>query len=188
MRRPLPLFTAGLLVVAGLLLSGCGDSGPSPMRAGDCARRDGDEFVAVSCGSAEATHVVLRSLDRADANCRDVAGVTNAYFEPGGSAQLCLGAKGADPALAANTAQEGDCLTDSMRPPVRKLPCADPQAIYRVVKRTSGGLVGLACDGVAGSLARYTWSLELVGDAARKLPHFGSDVVFCLADKNGDSL
>ncbi|PXX71187.1 hypothetical protein DFR70_101609 [Nocardia tenerifensis] len=168
-----------------LVVGGCSLISPAAksVEQGDCVKQDGADFATVECSSAEAKYVVLKKLSGSEYTCKDVAGVTYTYYE---DKQVCLGDKGADPLQASNVAHEGDCLTDSSSPPVRKLPCGDPQSIYKVLAREDGGLASLACDSVPGTEVTYTWELKQIGDG-KKIPKLGPDLIFCLAHKEVDT-
>lgn len=174
-----------VLACLALVVSGCSLVGAATksVAQGDCVKQDGEDFTVVDCSSAEAKFVVLKKLSGSEYTCKDVAGVTYTYYE---DKQVCLGDKGADPQQASNSARPGDCLTDSSAPPVRKLPCADPQSIYKVLERKDGGLSSLACDSVTGTEVTYTWELKQIGDG-KKFPKLGPDLIFCLAHKEVDT-
>jgi hypothetical protein len=104
---------------------------------------------------------------------------------------MCLGEKGVDPKTAVNVAKEGDCLflegePYSVRDP-KRLDCADPEAIFRVLKRLSDvsklGIGPGPCAAVPGTVRTYSWNWRDL-DPAYPLSDLTIDVVLCLGAKN----
>lgn len=180
-KRIVRYWIAALVTGLALLVTGCSviEQATGSVEAGDCVKQSGDDFTEVDCSSAEAKFVVLKKTTGSE-RCRDVAGTTYTYYD---TDEICLGDKGADVSQAINTAQVGDCFTDSADA-ARKLPCADPAAVYKVLDRQEGGMTTFACKSVAGAEVTYTWELKSVGET--KFPKLGPDLIFCLANKNVD--
>ncbi|MEV6771216.1 hypothetical protein AB0N05_21615 [Nocardia sp. NPDC051030] len=181
-----------VVAVSALLLalftSGCGLIGGSSngVQQGDCLKKAGeDSFDTVSCSASDAGFVVLDRAGSGTAHdkCVDVAGTEYVYYDKGDGA-VCVGIKGADVAHAVNTAQKGECVTDTAVNDVRKANCADPTAIYRVLDRldTTGFMSDAACKSVAGTQTTYSYVLK----SKSGIGSLGTGVVFCLIAKDSD--
>ncbi|MFI1915006.1 hypothetical protein [Nocardia sp. NPDC020380] len=148
-----------------------------------------DSFDSVSCSGPDAAFVVL---DRAGSghlhqSCVDVAGTEYDYYDSGdgGEGAICVGTKGADTAHAVNSAQKGDCLTDTNGSNVQKVDCNNSRAIDRVLDRrdTTSFMPDAACSSVAGTQSTYSYVLK----AKKGIGAMGTGVVFCLIPKGSDA-
>lgn len=175
-------------VLLALFTSGCGliGGGASSMQQGDCLKKSGDDsFDKVGCDATEAGFVVLdrAGSGKAHDKCVDVAGTEYVYYDKGDGA-ICVGIKGADVAHAVNTAQKGECVTDTSVDDVKKADCGDPSAVYRVLARldTTSFMSDSKCASVAGTQTSYSYVLK----AKEGIGSIGSGVVFCLIAKDSD--
>lgn len=182
-----------LLVVAVLLLGGCG----SALAVGECVIveevEEADDEAAVlpaGCEDESATHEVLQVVDDTEA-CVEVAGVTYAV-ERGDEEVVCLGDQGADHAAGVNAAVIGDCLNDG-EPPGR-VACDGSDASFEVVGRfvavpqleaeaAPDPQFGPSspCDGIDGwTQGSYAWSMNSSDPMFAGFENV--DVLLCLGD------
>jgi hypothetical protein len=181
-----------LAVLVSGALGAC--AGPASAQTGDCVERSGeDSYVPADCATAQ-LRVLERQDDLGGDDCAGVAGVTEGYTDFDGGYRLCLGPLDADPAVAVNVADVGDCLTGVDagtgvgRSDVHQVDCTDPSAGAQVLKRTEKTLaLSFECDDVPGSTATYTWDLHQTG-SSDGLPNLdiGKDLLFCLGPAGFD--
>lgn len=174
-----------VLVQLTLLVAGCAAEDPVPVEGG-CVTPSSDAgapgpLTAIDCADPAAQHTVLRVSD--DGNCDDVDGVTaTTYVSPPGS--LCLGPVG-PPVRTPNLAVPGDCLSDTAGSDVRRVPCTDPAAVFRVLERTEEpDPFGDFCGGVRGSTASYVWKITSDAVPSSLIP----GITLCLIEADRDPL
>lgn len=177
-----------ILLPLALLTAACASM--ADLEAGDCvARSEEGSFSPADCDDPNAEFQVLERIDEPGESCYDVPGVTDAYRVSRGP-ELCIGPRNVDPATAVNTAQPGDCLTeinqadpDPRRQSVRRVDCASPEAVYRVLDRVSGSsLKKDECASTPGTVVTYSWWLH----SDNAIAGIQSERVFCLIPKDMD--
>nr|WP_280330396.1 hypothetical protein [Nocardia wallacei] len=149
---------------------------------GDCMRETATAFVEVPCGSATATHVVLERLPGADADCRPVPGVYNAYqdYTGNGVTKVCLGVAGRDPANGINTARPGDCVRVGEGIKGERVPCSSPGALRVLARFDTAPVAQQTCAGIPGTTKISGWRLKMVGLNINPPGQGNFDAVFCL--------
>lgn len=184
----------GLVAVAVILpfafLTAC--AGVADLGPGDCAKRVEDGSLApAACDDADAEFQVLGRSEDSQRSCIDVAGATTRYRVPNEQVDLCLGPRDVDPATAVNTAQPGDCLTrleteppEGQRPPhARRVDCAAPEAVFRVIARVAGDSSrDDECAATPGAGVTYAWWIQ---DEPAPADH-RDEIVLCLSPKDVD--
>jgi hypothetical protein len=197
-----------LTVVAGCcwggrLIVGNIAAGPDYVNLHDCLTDDpgaDPPYERVACDDAAAKYralLVVEPTPRDGNPCLDVPGASRLYeiSDDGDSKTVCLGTKDADPAKAANTARDGDCLRIGRGVEAERLDCKDPRANVKVLRRLTRVVIGVLegyvdgpCADVPGTALRYVyqWHSDRSSSGGRtdNLPGEYVDLLFCVARVN----